>query len=364
MSPRRRPRQRASRAVTFDPMADFLLGGQIDAARHERTGTTTTVSSGDLTTHGVIVGMTGSGKTGLGIVLIEEALAGRHPDAADRPEGRPHQPLPHLPGPRADGLRAVGQRGRREEGRPDRAGVRRRSGDDVDEGPRRLGPRRPDDRRAARHGARSRSTRRARAAASGSTSSARCRRRPDMGDMEIVGDEIEGFVSGLLSLVDIDADPLSSREHILLSNLILHEWSAGRSLDLPTLVGMAQTPPIRKLGVFDVDAFFPPKDRTAFAMRLNGLLASPSFGAWLNGPPLDIAVDAAHRRTASRAARSSPPRTCPIRSGSSSRRSCCRSSSRGCAGRAARPTCGRCSTWTRWPATCRRPRCRRRRSRS
>ena len=110
----------------------------------------------------------------------------------------------------------------------------------------------------------------------------------DMSDAEIVGDEIEGFVSGLLSLVDIDADPLSSREHILLSNLILNEWAAGRSLDLPTLVGLVMQPPIRKLGVFELDQFFPPKDRQAFAMRLNGLLASPSFGAWMAGAPLDI----------------------------------------------------------------------------
>src|SRR5690606_35618461 len=58
--------------------------------------------------------------------------------------------------------------------------------------------------------------------------------------------------------------------------------------DLPTLVGQVQSPPLRKLGVFELDAFFPPKDRTALAMRLNGLLASPSFGAWLQGPPLDI----------------------------------------------------------------------------
>ena len=111
----------------------------------------------------------------------------------------------------------------------------------------------------------------------------------DVSDAEVVGDEIEGFVSGLLSLVDIDADPLSSREHILLSNLILNEWTAGRSLDLPTLVGMVQQPPIRKLGVFELDQFFPQKDRLAFAIRLNGLLASPSFGAWISGPPLDIA---------------------------------------------------------------------------
>ncbi len=110
----------------------------------------------------------------------------------------------------------------------------------------------------------------------------------DMSDTETVGDEIDGFVSGLLGLVGIEADPLSSREHILLSNLIMNEWANGRSLDLPTLVGMALTPPIRKLGVFELDAFFPPNDRTAFAMRLNGLLASPSFGAWMSGPPLDI----------------------------------------------------------------------------
>jgi hypothetical protein len=107
-------------------------------------------------------------------------------------------------------------------------------------------------------------------------------------DPEILGDEIEGFVSGLLGLVGVDADPLTSREHILLSNLVMNEWSAGRGLDLPTLVGMVQSPALRKLGVFDLDQFFPPKDRTAFAMRLNGLLASPSFGAWMSGTSLDI----------------------------------------------------------------------------
>ena len=110
----------------------------------------------------------------------------------------------------------------------------------------------------------------------------------DMSDAETVGDEIDGFVGGLLGLVGIDADPLSSREHILLANLIHDAWSRGASLDLPTLVGLVQTPPMRKLGVFELDQFFPPKDRTAFAMRLNGLLASPSFGAWMSGAPLDI----------------------------------------------------------------------------
>ena len=110
----------------------------------------------------------------------------------------------------------------------------------------------------------------------------------DTSDAEIVGDEIEGYVTGLLALVGIDADPLSSREHILLSNLISHAWSQGRSLDLPALVGMVGSPPIRKLGVFELDQFFPPDDRMDLAMKLNGLLASPSFAAWAAGPALDI----------------------------------------------------------------------------
>ena len=111
---------------------------------------------------------------------------------------------------------------------------------------------------------------------------------PATDDLEVIGDEIEGYASGLLGLVGIDADPLSSREHILLANLIQHAWSAGASLDLPTLVGMVQQPPLRKLGVFELDQFFPPADRTALAMKLNGLLASPAFAAWGAGQPLDV----------------------------------------------------------------------------
>src|SRR5204863_8243369 len=84
---RRCPRERTGGAVTFDPLTDFLLGGQIDAARHERADTTATVNSGDLTTHGVIVGMTGSGKTGLGVSLLEEAAIDGIPCIIVDPKG-------------------------------------------------------------------------------------------------------------------------------------------------------------------------------------------------------------------------------------------------------------------------------------
>ena len=106
-------------------------------------------------------------------------------------------------------------------------------------------------------------------------------------EAETLRDEIEGTVTGLLGLVGIAADPLASREHVLLSNLVENAWRSGRDLDLAKLIGEIQDPPLRKLGVFDLDAFFPAADRTALALRLNGLFASPSFADWAAGAPLD-----------------------------------------------------------------------------
>ena len=106
-------------------------------------------------------------------------------------------------------------------------------------------------------------------------------------EAEALRDEIEGTVTSLLALVGIAADPLASREHVLLSNLVEHAWRAGRDLDLGTLIGEIQSPPLRKLGVFELDQFFPPAERTKLAFTLNALVASPSFAAWGEGEPLD-----------------------------------------------------------------------------
>ena len=113
-------------------------------------------------------------------------------------------------------------------------------------------------------------------------------RPPEGTDAETISDEVEGFVSGLLGLVGIEADPLASREHILLANLVQQAWANGQDLDLAGLVALVQAPPLRKLGVFELDEFFPPADRTKLALRLNGLLASPAFAAWGQGDALDI----------------------------------------------------------------------------
>jgi hypothetical protein len=102
-------------------------------------------------------------------------------------------------------------------------------------------------------------------------------------------ERIQGAVSALLGLIGVDADPVQSREHILLSNLFEHFWRQGEDLDLPKLILSIQKPPIRKLGVFDVETFFPEDDRFELAMRINNIIAAPAFQSWLQGQPMDVA---------------------------------------------------------------------------
>jgi hypothetical protein len=107
-------------------------------------------------------------------------------------------------------------------------------------------------------------------------------------DSELINDKIESVVSALLALVGIEADPVRSREHILLSNIFGNAWRNGKDLDLAQLIMRVQKPPFAQLGVFPLDTFYPEKDRMELAMLLNGLVASPTFADWIEGQPLDI----------------------------------------------------------------------------
>ena len=106
---------------------------------------------------------------------------------------------------------------------------------------------------------------------------------------EILREKISGTVTALLGLVGLnDIDPVRSREHILLANIFEYAWSKGKDLDLSELILQTQTPPFANLGVFDVNAFFPQKERFNLAMLLNNILAAPAFQSWIEGQPLDI----------------------------------------------------------------------------
>ena len=309
--------------------------------------------------------MTGSGKTGPRRRAHRGGADGRAAGAADRPQGRPHQPVPDVPRPRAGDFRpwideAPGQGGRRHARRVRRAAGRRRgarASAGWGYGPEQIT-------RPARRRPTSRSTRPARSRACRSTSSGRCRRRrrDDARGRSATRSRATSRACSAWSAstptrcraASTSCSPTSSS-------------TRGRRARRSTCrrsSAMVQQPPLRKLGVFELDQFFPPDDRTALAMKLNGLLASPAFAAWGAGQPLDVAVAAVHaRRQGPLRHRHDRP---PVRRGAPVRHvaACCPRSSRGCAARAARPTCGRCCTWTRSPGTCRRRPTRRRRSRS
>ncbi|MFN8157747.1 MAG: helicase HerA-like domain-containing protein [Candidatus Nanopelagicales bacterium] len=268
-------------------MADLLLGGRIDPATGDRTPDKAVVGSADLTTHGVIVGMTGSGKTGLGVVLIEECLAAGVPTILIDPKGDLTNLLLIFPELRGSDFRPWVNEGDAQKAGLDMDAFAEQQATSWRDGlagweitPERLAElRQKVDFTIYTPG----------------SSSGRplnivgSLAAPKAGtDTEVVADEIDSYVTSLLGMVGISGDPLSSREHILLANLIQNAWAQGQDLDIATLIGQVQSPPIRKLGVLELDAFFPPNDRTAFAMKLNGLLASPSFATWLTGDPIDI----------------------------------------------------------------------------
>ena len=174
-------------------------------------------------------------------------------------------------------------------------------------------------------------------------------------ETEILRDRIQGTVSALLGLVGIEADPVRSREHILLSSILEHAWRAGQDLDIAKLIMAVQKPPFRQVGVFEVDTFFPEKERFGLAMTLNNIIASPSFSAWMSGEPLDIGamLHTPCRQTPPQHLLHRPPqrrRAYVLRdhpAGADHQLDARRSP--------APPACAPCSTWMRSSATSRRP---------
>ena len=254
----------------------LALGAFLDPATGERSPDPAIVKREDLVTHGVIVGMTGSGKTGLGVVLLEEVLRSGVPALILDPKGDLANLALTFPG-----LTGAEFAPWVEGGDPETVATSWREGL-ASWG---LGP----DQVKAQHDGVAVTVFTPGSETGIPLNIVGSLSPPPAGtDLETMRDEIGGYVSGVLGLVGIAADPLSSREHILLANLIEQAWTQGQALDLASLVSAIPNPPVRKLGVFDVDTFFPPDDRMKLALRLNALLASPSFGAWSAGPPIEL----------------------------------------------------------------------------
>jgi hypothetical protein len=272
------------------PADKFYLGKLFDLNKSQLLDTPVLYDPADLTTHAVIMGMTGSGKTGLGIALLEEAALQGIPALIIDPKGDVTNLLLHFPNlAPADFEPWVDIEGARREGKTaaqaaaSAAASWKKGLADWGITPQRIGMLA----RAAEFAVYT----------PGSESGIPVNilaslEAPDVpweANRETLREKIAGTVTAILGLVGVgEVDPLRSREHILLSNLLENAWSRRESLTLETLILQTQTPPIAKLGVFDVESFYPARDRQALAMRLNSVLASPSFQSWVKGQPLDI----------------------------------------------------------------------------
>jgi len=246
--------------------------------------------SKDLTTHALCVGMTGSGKTGLCVSLLEEAAIDGIPALVIDPKGDLGNLRLNFPQlrpadfePWIDPAEALRRGETLPEAAQRTARLWRQGLAESGQGPERL-ERLAAAAEVAIYTPGSRAGRPLRVLPALDAPPPAVRDDPDA-----LGDRIEATVSGLLGLLGVDADPISSREHILLSNLLDHAWREGRGIDFAGLIGAIQAPPFERLGVLDLESFFPAPERQALALRLNGLLASPGFAAWMDGEPLDVA---------------------------------------------------------------------------
>jgi len=280
---------RPTQATDFEQLGTFYLGRAV-GSDGEPGPEPVLYAAKDLTTHAVCLGMTGSGKTGLCVSLLEEAAIDGIPAIAIDPKGDLGNLLLGFPSLSPEAFRPwideteAERLGRTPEAHAREIADRWRKG-------------------LAEWGQDGDRIRRLQATTDLALYTPGSRKgRPlsvlrslvapppaQREDPDAFQEQVASAASGILSLVGIEADPLSSREHILLVKVIESAWNESRDLDLPELIRAVQSPPFERVGVFDLESFFPAKDRLALAMRLNHLVASPGFAAWTEGEPLDVA---------------------------------------------------------------------------
>ena len=271
----------------FEKLGAFYVGKRYDSEAGALTEDLVLYDSRDLTTHAAIIGMTGSGKTGLGIGILEEAALDHIPVIAIDPKGDMGNLLLTFPQLRPDDFRPwINPRVAMDKGQtPDEYAAgqaalwKKGLGEWGQTGKRIAQLRKNVDLAIYTPGSN----------AGLPVSVLHSFDAPDqelIDDVDLYRERVQATATGILTLLDMDADPVSSREHILISRLLDNAWKEGRNLDVPGLIAEIQDPPMTKIGVMSVDSFFPANERFKLAMALNNLLAAPGFEAWMQGTPL------------------------------------------------------------------------------
>lgn len=276
-------------AAEFEKLGVFYLGRPYDLAAKKPKPGWLLYDSKDLVTHAVCVGMTGSGKTGLCVGLLEEAAIDGIPAIVIDPKGDLANLLLTFPQLRGEDFAPwINEDDARKKGvSPTDYAAQQAAlwktglGEWGQSGERIQKMRDAADFAVYTPG----ST----AGLPVSILKSFAAPPPEMlDDAELLRERIGTTVTSLLGLIGLDADPITSREHILLSSILDSAWRAGQDLDLAALIHQIQAPPMVKMGVLDLESFFPSKERFVLAMQLNNLLAAPGFAAWMEGEPLDV----------------------------------------------------------------------------
>ena len=268
----------------YEQLGLFYLGRRFDTSSGKRLADPVLYESRDLVTHAVCIGMTGSGKTGLGIGVIEEAAIDQIPVLAIDPKGDLSNLLLTFPNlapadfaPWVDERQAQAQQLTREAAAEQIATTWKNGLAEWDQDGARIGRLRSAvDVRVYTPGSRA-----------GTPLSVLKSLRVGADDPEDAAARATTVAASLLSLAGVnDAGP-HSREHALVAALLTQ---GGGQMDLPRLVEQILRPPFDKVGVMDLETFFPSRDRQELALRFNSVLATPGFDVWTTGEPPDLAT--------------------------------------------------------------------------
>jgi DNA helicase HerA-like ATPase len=273
----------------YEKLGSFYLGKIVDPETKQPVDELVMYDAKDLTTHAVCVGMTGSGKTGLCIALLEEAAIDGIPAIVIDPKGDLGNLMLTFPALQPGDFEPwlepsdAARKGITLPQLAEQSAQNWRQGLETWHQPVDRIQKLKDAAEIAIYTPGSSAGRPLTVLRSFEAPS-----QETIDDTSAFRDYIMSAVSGLLALIGVSGDPLRSREHILLSSIMEHHWRLGQNLDIPALIHAIQKPPFNKVGVFDLDSFYPDKDRLELAMSLNNLIASPGFAVWTQGEPLDI----------------------------------------------------------------------------
>lgn len=277
-------------SADYEKLGQFYLGRGYDPETNKVQDDLILYDSKDLVTHGVVLGMTGSGKTGLCLALLEEAAMDNIPAIIIDPKGDISNLLLMFPDLDARSFRPwINEDDALKKGiTPDEHAAKTaemwKTGlADWGQNPERIATLRDKvDINIFTPGSKA-------GIPVSILSSLEMPPFEVMDDAELLGERVESTVSSLLSLVGVEADSIQSPEAVLVAAVFQHAWAAEQNVTLETLIRHIQKPAFDKVGVIDLESFMPQKVRQTLALKFNNLLASPGFASWLEGPPLDIA---------------------------------------------------------------------------